>query len=121
MLRFFLSTMLLASPFASHTATSTRAFDILVEAQDCSTSIRVPSRMQLAIGGSETISVDSFSRKSTIALEVSLIPQERFRINGSFLTDCGDVAVDSTAPIGQTATTTHGKLSVRVTLTPAGS
>ena len=121
MLRFFLSTALLASSFASNSAKSTRAFDILVEAQDCSTSIRVPSRMQLAIGGSETISVDSFSRKSTIALEVSLMAQDRFRINGSFLTACGDMAVDSTAALGQMATTTHGKLSVSVTLTPAGS
>jgi len=42
MVRFFLSTALLASSFASNSATSTRAFDILVEAQDCSTSIRVP-------------------------------------------------------------------------------
>ena len=96
-------------------------FDLVVEARDCSERVRVAGRFQLGPGEPELFRSESFARRSLIALELSLPSATAFSVRGNFLTACGNVSIDTTALVGETARVDADGLWVSVTLTRAGS
>ena len=121
--RIILRALLLATLAvpAAGCAGEKQPYDLVVQAQDCTAPIRMARRVMLPPQSPTMIRLESLERRSVVAMHIALVSHSAFHVSGSFLTECGDVTLDVSAPIGEAAVIRAGGLWVSITLAPAGS